>query len=105
MVYNYLYSVLIKSLQLIVKKECFDLALMWVIIGLFFRGHINTCIQSSLDLSEHLLPLTKNICMASLAMPPHDLLIELAILTLTPTYFNATLTITQGVDDLIQSHK
>ena len=32
------------SLRLIVKKECFDLALMWAITGLFFRGHFRSLI-------------------------------------------------------------
>ena len=33
-----------KSLRLIVKKECFDLALMWAITGVFFRGHFRSLI-------------------------------------------------------------
>ena len=33
-----------KSLRLIVKKECFDLALKWAITGVFFRGHFRSLI-------------------------------------------------------------
>ena len=42
--YNYL--VFNKSLRSIVKKECFDLALMWAITGLFFRGHFRSLNKS-----------------------------------------------------------
>ena len=38
------YLVFNKSLRLIVKKECFDLALMWAITGVFFRGHFRSLI-------------------------------------------------------------
>ena len=38
LVYNFL------SLRLIVKKECFDLALKWAITGVFFRGHFRSLI-------------------------------------------------------------
>ena len=42
LVYNYLVFNL--SLRLIVKKECFDLALKWAITGVFFRGHFRSLI-------------------------------------------------------------
>ena len=42
LVFNYL--VFNKSLRLIVKKECFDLALKWAITGVFFRGHFRSLI-------------------------------------------------------------
>ena len=47
--FNYLnlfffYLVFNKSLRLIVKQECFDLALMWAITSLFFRGHFRSLI-------------------------------------------------------------
>ena len=38
------YLVFNTSLRLIVKKECFDLALMWAITGVFFRGHFRSLI-------------------------------------------------------------
>ena len=40
----FFYLVYNKSLRLIVKKECFDLALMWAITGVFFRGHFRSLI-------------------------------------------------------------
>ena len=41
LVFNLVFNL---SLRLIVKQECFDLALMWAIIGLFFRGHFRSLI-------------------------------------------------------------
>ena len=49
----FFYLVYNKSLRLIVKKECFDLALMWAITGLFFRGHFRSLITRALADSGH----------------------------------------------------
>ena len=43
-IFFFFYLVFSKSLRLIVRQECFDLALMWAITGFFFRGHFRSLI-------------------------------------------------------------
>ena len=98
---NYLYHfffylVCNKSLQLIVNKECFDLALMWAItMQSFLQGPLPVANYTHIIIpgsSWTCPPSTKNTRMASSSTPPHSLLIELANARALPRPFNGTLT-------------